>query len=175
MYYNAKLHQNHVHSGVIDPPYLTVTLESRTSQLSGRCSCNLHKSCAGLNILNLRAEQQHLPSERCATVCEAFSSGLKTRRLDAKLQSVQRGLVCSFSILVGCFDFLLSPLKRNYATSRARVCVCVCVWRKTVQHVNPSTCTTTKQMATLNSCSHIPFFSQLNLWFKLSSSWPQLF
>jgi len=127
MYYTAKLHQNHVHSDVIDPPYLTVTLEPRTPQLSGRCSRNLHKSCAGLNILNLRAEQQYLTSERCATVCEAFSSGLTIRRLDAKLQSVHGGLVCSFSILVSCFDFMLSPFKWKYATSRARGCVCVCL------------------------------------------------
>jgi hypothetical protein len=74
-----KLSQKQVYPHVIDSPVFPVTLKSRSPWLLGHCSCQLHKSCAGMNIVYSQAGCVFIlcnifASKQFAAVREAFSS-----------------------------------------------------------------------------------------------------
>jgi hypothetical protein len=70
--------QKQVQSHVTDSPNLPCDTESRSPWLLGCCSCHLRKSCAGADMVHLRAEcvfifKHYFVSELFAAVREAFS------------------------------------------------------------------------------------------------------
>jgi hypothetical protein len=84
-----KLYHKQVHPRVIDSPNLTVTLESRSPLLLGRCSRQLRKSCAGANMMYSRAErvfilEHYFASKSFAAVREAFRNAYSDKEVPNK-------------------------------------------------------------------------------------------